>query len=190
MPAERAPPLGTPGPVRQAAATGPRRHQVFGAILATAVGAALLALVLAAPEGLSEGVPVFVGVAAGGTFLLAGLVLLGHATGWVADGGLLHRVLVALLLTCFAGVAAVFPPSLLFVGVIAVLGWIGVYRRVHERAFGRDPMGGMSQEKQLGVGCLATLALLGGIALVVRLRRPSQPAPSPPLPAEAPAPGD
>jgi hypothetical protein len=161
-----------------------RGKQIFGGILATLVGGALVAAVALHPEGMADGVPLVVGIVAGGAFLLAGLVVLGHGTRWMPDGGLLHRVLVALLLTCFAGASSVFPPALLLVGTIAILGWMGVWRKLHEIAFGRDPMGGMSQEKQLGVGCLVTLGLIGAVALVVWIRKPDPP--PPPLPAEAP----
>jgi len=160
------------------------RDKAIGGGVAITCGMIIVPMIIANPSGMSEGVPLFVGVAAGGAFFLAGVLLIGDATRLMPSGGILYNVVVALLVTDFGLVSFVFPPSALFVAVIAVQVWVGVYRKIHEKVTGRDPLGALSQAKQFGVGCLVALVLALVIVLLAWLNRPTPPPEN--LPLEAP----
>jgi hypothetical protein len=160
-----------------------RSVQLFGGIVATLVGGAILLMVALNPDMMSEGVSPWVGILAGGVFFLTGVILVGSATRWLRNDGLVSRLLVASLLTSIAAVAMVFPPGGIVAAFLAVHGWIAVYRWLHKRVTGNDPMGSMSQEKQFGVGCLVYLALVLLLVLGLWLGGRFDPEP---LPAEQP----
>lgn len=146
-------------------------------------GSTVVALVILSPEGMSEGVSEWVGVAAGSVFVLAGVLVAGHGSGVLSADGLTTRILGSILLTAFAAVSMIFPPGGLIVAFIAVNGWIWVYRGLHAAATGRDPLAGLSVQRQVGVGCVVFLLLL---MLVAGLAGWNRREPAADLPLEAP----
>ena len=145
------------------------RGQLFAGAGAMLLGLLLMVMVIGDPAFMSEGVPLWIGVAAGGVFFLAGVLVLRSATKGGPVGDIVNTTLVAVLVSAFAAVSMIFPPSGILVGYFAVLCWILVYRRVHERVTGRDPLGGWSDRKQLGLGCLVTITLILAVILVAWL---------------------
>jgi hypothetical protein len=155
-----------------------RRTPLLGGTAALLAGLAIAAQANVA--GVSAGVPRWVGTLAGLPFLLVGIVILGGALGLLRDG-VLQRLLVALLVSALAAVAVgVGGPLGLVLVALSGLPWVAVYRAVHERLWGRDPLAGRGDTTQLGFGCLVGLVLAGLVAF--GLRRASQPPP----PLEAP----
>lgn len=129
--------------------------RMLGGSAAIYAGLAIAGQVMTDPSGMSPGVSLWVGVAAGGVFFLAGVLIVAGAR-----QGLLGPLAVALLLSLFAALALVlFPPGGIVVAFLAVLGWLEVARTIHHRVTGRDPFAGMSDERRLGIGCLVFLAL-------------------------------
>jgi len=154
-----------------------RAHLIGGALISI-LGLGIMVMSLVDPSSLSEGVPPWIGVGAGGAFLMAGLAAAWSSIRSGNPDGLVPRALAALLLSMFALAAMIFPPSGLFVGFLAVLAWIHVYRRIHERVTGRDPLLGTSNAKLAGLGCLVTTLLILLVILVVWLlhdRPPREP---------------
>lgn len=160
-----------------------RQSRLLGGLAALLAGLAISALV--ALGGVSEGVPAWVGAIAGLPFLLVGLLLLGDLFGW-RGGGLVHQILVALL---FSSMAAVAVGAVGGLGLAAVLvsgpAWLAVYRTLHRRWRGRDPLEGRPESTQLAAGCLVGLLL--ALVVVGAFWLASRP-PAPPSPAEAPDP--
>jgi len=145
---------------RRLAASGRHRadevSRILGGSAALFAGLAIAGQILADPSGMSKGVSLWAGIAAGGVFFLAGVLI-------IASGrdGLLGPVMVAVFLSLFATLSlALFPPGGLFVAFLAIQGWIAAYRKLHQWATGRDPLAGMSDERLFGVGCLVFLVLL------------------------------
>ena len=155
---------------------GRDRGQILAGGVVLLVGLFFMLMSLGDPSMLSAGVPRFVGVGAGGAFFMAGVVVVRTAIVGAVDD-LVNRVLAATLLSAFAAASMIFPPSGLFVGFLAVLGWIFVYRRLHERATGHDPFAGWSDGRQIGFGCLVTIILCAVVFLVswLLLRAPAVP---------------
>jgi hypothetical protein len=151
------------------------RNEVLGGAVALLAGSVLLVQTVTTGGAASIGLA----VAAASVFLLVGVLLLASGLGWLAGDGLVRRLLVAVLLSVFTAIAMLFPPGALIVAVFAASAWIAVYRRIHERATGCDPMAGLSDAKQLGVAALVVLVLLltaGGIWVVGKRTREKGPA--------------
>jgi hypothetical protein len=149
---------------------------VFGGLVAL-FGLGLTWAIYRHPEGMSEGVPHWVGLAAGFAFALAGLMVASQSFGpGTRADGLLPRLLVALLLTAFAAASMIFPPGGLLVAYMAVHVWIGVYASIHQAVTGRDPMAGMSDRRQFALGCLVFVVLLLALAIGWRWRARLAPA--------------
>lgn len=144
------------------------------------VGAGLAVIGVGLAGGASVGVPAFVVVAAGLTFLLAGLV----AVQYRGQDTVLTRFLVALLVTALTAASTVFLPSFLFMAWFTVLAWIAVARLVVQTRTGRDPLAGWSDERQLGLGCGITVIIAALIIGVLQLRSCARPPETRP-PAEA-----
>jgi low affinity Fe/Cu permease len=164
---------------------GRDRAALFGGAAALVVGLALIVLVLANPESMADGVPLWIGVAAGGVFALAGVLVIRGAKSGGSRHDFATEVLVAVFVSVFAAVSMIFPPGGIFVAWLAVTCWIGVYRRIHERVTGRDPLAGSSDGKQLGLGCLVTILLILGVVLAAWLTG-DRPPPEPLLPERMP----
>jgi hypothetical protein len=160
-------------------AAGRDRGATIAGALALLFGLFVMASALLDPSFLSEGVPRWIGVSAGAVFFLTGLVVLRSATGGGAAVDLVNTILVAVLVTAFAAVSMVFPPGALFVVYFAVLCWIAVYRQIHTRVTGRDPLAGVSDARHLGLGCAVTIVLILVVVLAVWLMK--DPAPAVPL---------
>ena len=156
-------------------AAGRDRGATIGGALALLFGLFVMVMPVLDPSFLSEGVPQWIGVSAGAVFFVAGLVVLRSATRGAADD-LVNTVLVAVLLTAFAAVSMIFPPGAIFVVYFAVLCWIAVYRQIHARVTGRDPLGSLSDGRQLGLGCVVTIALILVVVLVAWLMKDRPPA--------------
>ena len=159
---------------RRLAARGRHREdevsRILGGSAAVCAGLAIAGQVLTDPTGMSEGVPPWTGVAAGLVFLLAGVLIIagGHA-------GFRGPLIVAVFLSLLAALSlALFPPGGIIVAFLAIQGWIVVYRKVHERLTGRDPLAGMSDVRLLGVGCLVFLAVVLLVAAALWLSAPGR----------------
>ncbi len=122
-------------------------------------GIAIAVLIAADPSRMAAGVSPWVGIAAASVFFLAGAIMVGHESGLLGSHQVLASVVLAIFMTVFAAVSMIFPPGGIFVVFLAVNAWIQVYRAVHQALTGRDPFAGMSQEKQLGIGCIVFLLL-------------------------------
>lgn len=144
---------------------GRDRGVLLGGAAALLLGLALIVLVLANPESMSEGVPPWIGVAAGSVFFLAGVLVIRGAKRGGSQDDFVTKVFVAVFVSVFAAVSMIFPPGGIFVAWLAVTCWIVVYRRIHQRVTGRDPLAGSSDAKQLGLGCLVTILLVLGVVL-------------------------
>ena len=149
----------------------------YGALFAGAFGAALLALCLRGADwitmcflptaGAAERDAVHAYLAIAGWSQVLGAMALG-AIGAVHGAGRMVAPLCVDLLG------------------FAVLGWMTVYAWIHEKVFGKNPLAGLSQERQLGVGCVVYLALVVLVTAAVFVARALRPPPPEPLPAEAP----
>lgn len=140
------------------AARGRRRADDVSRLLggAAAISAGLAIAGQVATDGVSKGVPPWAGVAAGGVFFLAGVLIVASGR-----GGLAGALTLAVFLSLFAALSlALFPPGGLVVAFVAVQAWIAVYRKLHEWVTGSDPLAGTSDERLLGLGCLVYLALV------------------------------
>lgn len=156
---------------------GRHRGAMIGGAVALLLGLFVMVMPMLDPSWLSEGVPLWIGVSAGAVFFLSGLLVLGSATRGAAAGDLATTILTAVLVTAFAAVSTIFPPGAIFVVYFAVLCWIAVYRQVHARVTGRDPLAGLSDRRQLGLGCAVTIALIllaVLVAWIIRNRPPAE----------------
>ena len=160
------------------------RKALAAGIATMVVGAGIMAATSFNPSMMSEGVHWIIGAIAGFVFFLAGVLVVRQATRQGQAVQIVDSLLVAVLITAFAAVACIFPPSAVIVAALAVQAWVAVYRQIHAKIWGRDPLGHLSQEKQLGVGCLVYLLLLV-IAAVIFWQVRSAPPPVP-LSPEAP----
>ncbi len=148
----------------------PNPDAAVGGAVALTAGLGIIAMVLAEPEGASS---LAAAIAAGAAFALVGLILIAHGLGIGREDGGWRMLLQSIFLTSFALVSFIaFPPGGIFVVLIAVLSWIGLLRALVKSARGRDPLEDWSQEKVLGLGCIATVGLgalfLGAVALLGR----------------------
>jgi hypothetical protein len=148
---------------------------MIGGATAILFGLFVMVMPLVDPSFLSEGVPRWIGVSAGAVFFLTGLLVLRSTTHRGAAHDLANTILVAVLVTAFAAVSMVFPPSAVFVGYLAVLCWMQVYRQVHAHVTGRDPLAGVSDGRHLGLGCLTIVVALV-VVLAAWLMKDPQPA--------------
>ena len=157
-------------------AAGRDRGAMIGGAVALLLGLFVMVMPMLDPSWLSEGVPPWIGVSAGAVFFVTGLLVLGSATRGGAADDLVTTILSAVLVTAFAAVSMIFPPGAIFVVYFAVLCWIVVYRRIHARATGRDPLAGLSDGRQLGLGCVVTIVLILAVVLVAWLLKDRAPA--------------
>lgn len=157
-------------------AEGRDRGAMFAGAVALLIGAFVMVSALLDPSFLSEGVARWIGVSAGAVFFLTGVLVLKSTMHRGAGHDLTNTILVAVLVTAFAAVSMVFPPSAVFVGYLAVLCWMEVYRRIHARVTGRDPLAGVSDGRHLGLGCAVTIVLILVLVLAAWLMKDRQPA--------------
>ena len=129
------------------------------------MGVGLFIVAVGLGGGASEGVPMFVPVAAGLAFFFAGV-----GSAFEGRDAVVSRILGALVVTSFAAVTVIFPPSLMFMAPFAVLSWIGVVRLVVEKRTGRDPLARWSEGQVLGLGCGVTLLIAILIVGLFQLR--------------------
>jgi len=129
------------------------------------MGMGLFIVAVGLGGGASEGVPMFVPVAAGLAFFFAGV-----GSAFEGRDAVVSRILGALVVTSFAAVTVIVPPSLMFMAPFAVLSWIGVVRLVVEKRTGRDPLARWSEGQVLGLGCGVTLLIAILIVGLFQLR--------------------
>jgi hypothetical protein len=103
------------------------RDKVLGGTMALLAGCIIVPQAIAA-HGREA---VWVGLVAGAPFLLAGLILIAWALGWLQRNPRTHRVLAALLVTLMNGVALLYPLGAAILVPFTILAWVHAFRPIN-----------------------------------------------------------